>query len=317
LGISRSEWYRRGKPVLDTSGAVDIKKRRSKQAMVGINDAIKRLLEENHPQTDRPVYYALSVKGLVGKTEAEYKGTIVRLLVKLREKGIIPFDWIADHTRTTYRPRSFDNIAQSVEEAAESYRRRVWTDSACGVRIFVEKNALADVLYKVTGRYDVPLHVVRGYSSLSYLHEIAKAIKARGKPVYCYHFGDYDPSGQDAARDIEEKLRRYSGGATIYFERVAVTLEQIEEWSLPSRPTKTDEWAQKHGKKRGDTRAKKFGRDTSVELDAIPVDKLLALARARIKRHIRKKRFKALLIAEKKDRRRLQRIAADVRRSMS
>src|SRR5262249_9279535 len=172
--------------------------------MAELKEAIKEELDKHAPMTARQVYYAMSVRGLIGKTELEYKNTIVRVLVELREKGDIPFESIADHTRTTYRPRSFDSVAEATEEAASSYPRRVWTDSACDVRIFVEKDALADVLNKVTARYDVPLCVARGYSSLSYLHEIAKVIKARGKPVYIYHFGDNDASGQDAARHRRE-----------------------------------------------------------------------------------------------------------------
>jgi hypothetical protein len=35
-------------------------------------------------------------------------------------------------------------------------------------------------------------------------------IEAKGKPTYIYHFGDLDPSGVDAGRDIEAKLRRYA-----------------------------------------------------------------------------------------------------------
>ena len=92
------------------------------------------------------------------------------------------------------------------------------------------------------------------------------AIKDRGKPAYIYHFGDLDPSGVDAARDIEAKLRRYAPDAEIHFERPAVTRAQVEEWDLPTRPTKQT-----------DTRAKKFV-GTSVELDAIPADET---ARAR------------------------------------
>ena len=124
-------------------------------------------------------------------------------------------------------------------------------------------------------------------------------IAAAGKVAYVYHFGDRDPSGQDAARDTEEKLKRYAPSATIHFERVAVTAEQIDKWNLPSRPTKTQ-----------DTRAKKFGRATSVELDAIPVDKLRALVRSRIKLHVDKKRLKALRRDEKHDRKFLRRMAA-------
>jgi hypothetical protein len=164
--------------------------------------------------------------------------------------------------------------------------------------VFCEKDALAAVLGQETDPYDVPLCVARGYSSISYLHEIAKVIESAGKPAYVYHFGDHDPSGQDAARDTEEKLKRYAHGATIHFERVAVTAEQIDKWNLPSRPTKTK-----------DTRAKKFGRATSVELDAIPVDRLRALVRSRIKRHVNKKRLKALRREERRDRKFIRRVA--------
>jgi hypothetical protein len=177
--------------------------------------------------------------------------TVVRLLVQMREKGEIPFDWIADHTRATYGPNAYGSLAECLRATAKKYRRRVWDDAQCQVFVFCEKDALAAVLGRETDPYDVPLCVARGYSSISYLHEIAGAIAGAGKkPAYIYHFGDHDPSGQDAARDTEEKLRRYAPAATIHFERVAVTAEQIDEWNLPS--TK-------------DTRAKKFGRATSVE----------------------------------------------------
>jgi hypothetical protein len=274
------------------------KRRLTKAAMTDLRAAIKELLEESHPQTVRQIYYALSVRGLIGKTETEYKMSVVRLLVEMREAGEIPFEWIADHTRATYGPNAYGSLAECLRASAKKYRRRVWDDAQCQVFVFCEKDALAAVLGQETDPYDVPLCVARGYSSISYLHEIAQLIEARDKPAYVYHFGDHDPSGQDAARDIEEKLRRYSNDATIHFERVAVTIKQIEDWNLPGRPTKTT-----------DTRAKKFGRDTSVELDAIPVEKLRALVRSRIKLHVDKKRLKALRREEKRERKVLRRMA--------
>jgi len=206
------------------AGAVNIpkhtNKRRTRAAVAGIRSAIKDLLEQSHPQTVRQIYYALSVKGLIGKTETEYKMTVVRLLVEMREKGEIPFEWIADHTRSTYGPRTFGSLAECLKTTARKYRRRVWDDAQCRVFVFCEKDALAAVLGQETDPYDVPLCVARGYSSISYLNEIAKVIEGAGKPAYIYHFGDHDPSGQDAARDTEEKLRRYAPSATIHFERV-------------------------------------------------------------------------------------------------
>src|SRR5262245_66381978 len=107
----------------------------------------------------------------------------------------------------------------------------------------------------------------RGYSSISFLWSAAQAIRAKAKPAYIYHFGDLDPSGVDAARDIEAKLRRYAPSAEIHFHRPAVTRAQVEQWNLPSRPTKMT-----------DTRAKKFT-GTSVELDAIPANTLREFVR--------------------------------------
>ena len=49
-------------------------------------------------------------------------------------------------------------------------------------------------------------------------------------------------------------------------KRLAVTEEQIEEWSLPTRPTK-----------RSDSRARSFGSSVSVELDAIDPRRLRSL----------------------------------------
>jgi hypothetical protein len=115
-------------------------------------------------------------------------------------------------------------------------------------------------------------------------------IEAKGKPAYIYPFGDLDPSGVDAARDIEAKLRRYAPVAEIHFERPAVTREQVERWNLPTRPTKMT-----------DTRAKKFV-GTSVELDAIPAGRLRGLVRESVERHIDKQQLNLLRIAEASER---------------
>jgi hypothetical protein len=108
------------------------------------------------------------------------------------------------------------------------------------------------------------------------------------------------PSGVDAARDIETKLRRYAPGAEIHFERPAVTRAQVDEWNLPTRPTKQT-----------DTRAKKFGNSTSVELDAIPAEKLRALVRECIERHVDQRQLSILRTAEESERELLKAWADD------
>jgi hypothetical protein len=117
--------------------------------------------------------------------------------------------------------------------------------------------------------------VVRGYSSLSFLHELAKYIAKLDVPAYVYHLGDFDPSGVNAAEKIETPLRELAPDAELYFERVVVQPEQIAAWSSPTRPTKAI-----------DTLAKRFGYVESVELEAIHPDTLRAIVSTVIERHL-------------------------------
>jgi hypothetical protein len=231
------------------------------------------------------------VRGLINKDEVEYQRTAVRLLGEMREAGTIPFAWVADNTRWQRKPTSFTGIEACLNATAKHYRRDLWAAMPVYVEIRLEKDALAGVLLDETEPYDVPLMVAKGYASKSFQHAAAMAIQAKGKPAFIYHVGDLDPSGVDAARDLEAKLRRYAPESEIHFERPAVTREQVEQWDLPTRPTKQT-----------DTRAKKFGSNTSVELDAIPAAKLRHLVRECIERHIDKHQLSILRIAEESER---------------
>ena len=265
--------------------------RRTKAEVATIRKTIVDILSDDHPQTVRQVFYALTVRGVIAKAEIEYKRTVIRLLVEMREAGIIPLDWLADNTRWQRKPTTFTGIEACLNSPSTCYRRDLWAAMPVYVEVWCEKDALAGVLMEETKTYDVPLMVAKGYASLSFLHSAAMAIKSKGKPAFIYHFGDLDPSGVDAARDIEAKLRRYAPEAEIHFERPAVTRAQVEEWDLPSRPTKMT-----------DTRAKKFNNATSVELDAIPARRLRDLVRERIERHVDQRQLEILRAAEASER---------------
>jgi hypothetical protein len=125
---------------------------------------------------------------------------------------------------------------------------------------------------------------------LSFLHGAAEYISELDVPVYIYHLGDFDPSGVNAGEKIEETLRELAPDAEIHFERLAVTPEQIHNWRLPTRPTKTS-----------DTRSKGFG-DISVELDAIEPAKLRRIVETAIEEHLPQHQFKVLKAAEDSER---------------
>jgi hypothetical protein len=279
--------------------------RRTKSEMTKIRGVIIAILTEDHPQTVRQIFYALTVRGVIRKLEIEYQRTVVRVLGDMREAGTIPFEYIADNTRWMRKPATFTGLENCLNNTSKFYRRDLWAAMPVYVEVWCEKDALAGVLMEETEVYDVPLMVARGYASLSFLHSAAMAIQNKGKPAYIYHFGDLDPSGVDAARDIEAKLRRYAPGAEIHFERPAVTRAQVDEWNLPTRPTKQT-----------DTRAKKFGSATSVELDAIPARKLRELVRDVISRHVDQQKLEFLRTAEKSERELLTTWAPTYRGSM-
>jgi hypothetical protein len=171
----------------------------------------------------------------------------------------------------------------------------LWASADCYVEVWLEKDALAGVVMPVTSTYDVPLMVARGYASLSFLHTAAEYIRNLDVSTYIYHLGDFDPSGVNACVKIEETLRDMAPNAELMFERIAVEQWQIEEWSLPTRPTKAS-----------DTRSKKFG-DISVELDAISPDRLRSLVTAAIENHLPRQQLE-ILIAEHVGQRQLENV---------
>lgn len=251
-----------------------------------VENAIMKVFLEQKPRlTVRQIYYALSVAYAVPKTEAGYRQTCYAL-AKMRRAGQLPYGWIADNTRWTIKPKTYTGLAAALFNMQELYRRDLWEHAKEHVEVWVEKDALAGVISPVTSEYDVPLYVARGYSSMTFLYEAAEQIKSIGKPAYIYHFGDFDPSGVDAAHNIRDSLRGH--GANIHFERVAVTEEQVEALHLPTRPTKTK-----------DSRAAKWEGKPSVELDALPAQVLRDLVRSCIEAHINKDELLRLESIEK------------------
>jgi hypothetical protein len=247
--------------------------------------------------TVRQVFYQATVRGLVEKSERGYDKVQVDLTI-MRRAGELPYNWLAGNTRWQRKPRSYSSVDEALAETARLYRRALWREGDVYCEVWLEKDALAGVVYPVTAEYDVPLMVARGYSSLSFLHNAADDIGKLDVPVYVYHLGDFDPSGVNAAEAIEATLREFAPDAEIHFERLAVTPDQIALWNLPTRPTKTSE-----------SRAKKFG-PVSVELDAIEPHMLRDLVRVAIEQHLLPEQLRVLKAAEASERELLRELAA-------
>src|SRR5262249_13219811 len=147
-----------------------IKRHRATKVEVGARrEALFEIIDAGKPMTVRQVFYQATVRGIVEKAETGYT-KIQTDLTLMRRAGALPYDWLADNTRWQRKPRTFDSIESALEETARFYRKSLWTGADCYVEIWLEKDALAGVIYPVTALNDVPLMVARGYASLSFLH---------------------------------------------------------------------------------------------------------------------------------------------------
>jgi hypothetical protein len=285
--------------VEDVYEACPIKRRarRTKAEIATVRNTIKDILEADHPMSVRQVFYQLVVRNVIEKTEAEYHQTVIRLMTEMRLDGDLPFDWVVDESRSVRVTETYNSIEHALEQTAKFYRRSALEQSDDYVEIWIEKDALAGVMWDVTSDYDVPLMVSRGMPSLTFQHGSALAIRRaakRGKDTYIYQFGDHDPSGvlipQTIERRLSEMCERLHCPPPIV-ERVALTKQHIAEYSLPTRPTKRD----------GNRHAHKFEGD-SVELDALPPRVLRGMVREVIERHISARELEILRATQDSER---------------
>lgn len=330
---------------LAPSGSSPIRRRRRTKAdMEAIREAIIVALAADHPMTVRQVFYRLTSEGAIAKTEAEYKGTICRLLADMRRAGEIPYDWLADSTRWMRKPRTFDSVEDALQATASTYRRALWSDAEVAVEIWLEKEALAGVLVEVTDEWDVPLMVTRGYPSMSFLYSAAQTVEAReeyGQRTQIYYFGDRDPSGVDIDRAVcqgigealgagacfpehftpNEIVNTYIGGRALGVDRSSRERQECErEFGACADFTRVavteaqiEAWdLPTRPTKRTDTRAKNFDGE-SVELDALPPSQLRALAGEVIERHVDEQRLDVLRTYEHEEREGLMKIAEALR----
>lgn len=240
--------------------------------------------------TVRQVFYQLAVQQIVPKDDSGYD-VVQRQVLDLRRSGVLPYEWIADSTRWQRKPTTYTSAREAIDYTAKCYRQAIWENQNAYVEVWCEKDALASIIYQETSPYDVPLMVSRGFSSDSFLFEAAEAIKSAGRPAFLYYFGDRDPSGVRIDPAIRAGLNRLAPDADITFERASITPEQVEEWNLPTRPTK----------RANNAHAKRFEGE-SVELDALPSWRLRDLVRKCIERHIDLHAFEITKLAERHER---------------
>jgi hypothetical protein len=223
-------------------------------------EAAAAVLAEHRPMTLRQVYYQLVSRHAIQNNRNEYQ-RLSNALVKARQEGIIPWDWIEDRTRKPRQPAMWADLRDFLETVRQAYRKDIWTSQNRYVEVWLEKEALAGIFEPITGEYGVTLVVGRGYNSWTALYEAAERIRAMDRPTVLLYFGDFDPSGEDICRALREGLAFF--GVFPEVAKAALTKEDVLTYNLPPDFAKTTDSRRK-------AFVERYG-DMAVELDALPL----------------------------------------------
>lgn len=234
--------------------------------------------KRHRPVTVRQLFYAATVAGVPGidKTEAGYNKVQAQVL-KLRREQKLPYACIGDATRYMHKPDSWASVDDALQETARIYRKSLWADAGERVEVWLEKTALAGVLFPVTAEFDVPLMPTIGFTSETFAFEAVQSARGGGKTLVIYALYDFDRSGKDAEASLQEKVERFGAlyGVDVEFRPLALTRDQVRVLDLPTRPPKSRSAADR-----------RWPYPFAAELDAIPPDTLREMVRGAIERHL-------------------------------
>jgi hypothetical protein len=229
---------------------------------------------QGYDLTLRQLYYQFVSRGLIPNRQSEYK-RLGDTINDARLAGVMDWDYIVDRTRNLRDLAHWGSPQNILNAVAGQYRTYRWNTQPYAVEVWIEKDALIGVIAGVCETNDVPYFSCRGYVSQSEMWSAAQRHLRYQlddqKPVVI-HLGDHDPSGIDMSRDIQDRLSLF--GATTRVRRIALTMDQVDQYQPPPNPAKlTDSRATDYIDNYG---------DESWELDALDPATLSALIQAEI-----------------------------------
>ena len=236
--------------------------RASGELVTTAESIITEYLNQGYVLTLRQLYYQFVSRDIIPNTERSYKN-LGNLITKARMAGMISWSAIEDRGRGVVAPVIHENLENLINAAKRSIRFDRWERQDNYVEVWVEKEALGNVISKACRKTQTPYLSCKGYLSASEAWRAGRRLKDRfeqGQTPIIIHLGDHDPSGIDMTRDNAERLEIFSED-WVEVKRIALNMDQVEQYTPPPNPTKLS-----------DTRAANYisacGYD-SWELDAL------------------------------------------------
>lgn len=223
--------------------------------------------------TVRQLFYQLVSRGFIENTQRNYD-KIQGIANDGRMAGLIDWNSIEDRTRFERENTHWTSPEEILLSAAESYHIDKRLTQPTYAELWVEKDALISLVESVARKNDMLSLSCRGFTSSSLLHDAAgRFIEQRDREArIILYAGDHDPSGLGISDNIQKRL--YEFGANVQVKRIALTMDQVEQYALPPNVAKeTDSRAKAYIKQYG---------NSSWELDALDPQVLMDLYQSEI-----------------------------------
>ena len=279
-----------------------IKRDRRTQGRVDqLDRQIIAVLQEDHPQSVRHVFYHMTNPRLPEPVEKSDKGYrhVQDRLTKLRRAGRVQYGWVADMSRRGYFVNTFTDAADFVRTMAGHYRGDLWQQSAFRCEVWTESRSIASVLQDLCEDLAVSLFPCGGFTSLSFAHSAAEQhnLSRDTRPLVVFYVGDYDPAGVTIDRVLQKELRQHlRDDIELDFRRLGINEDQVREYDLPTKPRKL-----------GDKRSQHIA--FTVEAEAMPGKVLRSIVRKEIEALLPQRALEVCRAAEDSERAHLEHIA--------
>lgn len=246
-----------------------------------INSILDDYESQGYQLTLRQLYYQLVSRDIIPNTVKEY-GKIGNVVSNGRMAGLIDWNMIEDRIRIPKSRQHFNSPSEILRVASRAYYRKRWDTQDYHIEVWVEKDAVSNIIEPICYKYDATFLANRGYSSISAMYQASlrfEEAKNNKKQLLIIYLGDHDPSGMDMSRDVNERMDTfaYHSGA-ISVDRIALNMDQVEQYDPPENPAKVTD-------SRFKTYASEYG-TSSWELDALEPHVLENLVADKIKQYI-------------------------------
>ena len=265
------------------------------------NEIIDEYEGMGYKLTLRQLYYQFVSADLIENTERSYKNLGV-LVNKARMSGLMDWDAIEDRTRNVQRWKINESMRSIFYAIEYDYALDFWKEQDVYVEVWVEKEALAEIVEQAVRKYKAPYLSCRGYISQSEAYRAGKRFHehaAEGRECHLIHLGDHDPSGIDMTRDNRDRIWTMSG-TDVWVDRIALNMDQIEEYRPPRNPAKLSD-------SRAGDYVQKYGR-SSWELDALRPEVLEELIQSTLSNLINHQKWEETKRRQEEKRAQLERI---------